>query len=275
VLLTAARPPTLNNYAYGSFTNSGPVTALGSALKAWLTADDHGTARMTDDGSGLISSHTSKDGSALTVTATTTARPTWTSNAISKPDGGSVAGMTYDGVANTMTSTTLTNIPTGSTAGGIMVVGKQPAVAASVQNFAIYGGTAASTTRSTQTSATGFASLSDNTTVLTDSHLKFLGPFVLSGNWSGTTETGRIQGLIFNPETTTIATLATGTTRLRIGARNQVAADRFANVVIRHVFIYTTLTALQNLQLEGWAAWDMGWHRYILPSTHPFRDRRP
>lgn len=277
-LLMRPTLPLLNNYAYGSFTAAGPVTALGSALKAWLTADDHGTARMTDDGSGLISSWTSADGSALTVTAATTARPTWSASAISRPSGGSVSGLAFDGTANCMVSTTLTNIPTGSTAGEVWISGTQELTSAiaTSRNIIAYGAFVSSQGRILIRSTNSTALIvQDQTVNLIDTRFDFFGPFIIGGMWAGTLQSGRKNGLPTNPETATISTLNTGTVRLRLGANDNTSAAGFHQGVIRHVLITTTLTALQRLRLEAWLAWDMGWQRYRLPSTHPFRDRRP
>ncbi len=264
-------------YAYGSFTSQGPVTALGASLKAWLDPDDHGTARMTDDGAGAISSHTSKDGSALTVTAATTARPTWSASAISGPPG-SFAGLTFDGVANCLVSTTLTNIPTGSTAGEIWVLvnsTQAPGTASYVVGCGGVPSTAISRNIRHSGATPSRVVISDGPTLITDAaagNPSFQGVHVVSGNWSGTTEAGSIDGVLLRPESATIASLTTSTTRIRIGSDNAATAANFFGGVVRHVFIVTTLTALQRQQLPAWSLWDVG---YRPPQSSPFRSRRP
>jgi hypothetical protein len=272
--LLSPTQPLLNNYAYGSFTNSGPVTALGSALKVWLTADDHGTARMTDDGAGLISSWTSKDGSALTVTATLTARPTWSASGITSPTGNNVAALTFDGVANCLVSTTLTNVPTGSTARHIFALVRQDDLATSSLAIIKYG-VGAATSCSLQKNGTTFPTLavSDGTTTTATSRPEFYGVHACKSFWGSTTQQATFDGL---PKVSgTIAALSTGTTRLRVGAGIAASAANFYVGAIRHIFITTTLTALQEMQLEAWMLWDCGWQRLRLPTWHPFRDRRP
>jgi hypothetical protein len=71
---------------------------------------------MTDDGSGVISAWVDKVG-AMSVTAATTARPTWTVGALTSPTGNAKSGLTFDGTANCMVSTDLSTLPTGTTAG--------------------------------------------------------------------------------------------------------------------------------------------------------------
>lgn len=268
-------PSSLNNYAYGSFTALGPLAALGSSLKAWLSADAHGTARMTDDGSGLISSHTSEDGSALTVTAATTARPTWLSNAISSPNGNSYSGLSFDGLANCFISTTLTNIPTGATSGEIHILAT--GVSGAATRVAVgYGAATAGQGRRLFKITNNQLRLDDVTTsVLTDvSGVISSQPFVASGAWIGSTLSGRRNGKVCLPSSISLGTaLNTNTTRLRVGANISATADSFWSGIIRHVFITTSLTQLQRMQLEAWMLWEIGWQRYCLPNYHPFRER--
>lgn len=274
-MLAVPLPPEINNYAYGSFTRSGPVTALGSALKAWWDADDHGTARMTDDGAGLISSWTDKV-AALAYTGATTARPTWTSTALQSPMAAK-AGLTFDGVANVLSGAT-TGLPVGSTAGEIYVLVSQndPTSHVTVNNAFGYGSITNSTGRVIARTISGVnrVYINDQLATLIDTQANFLGVHVVSGNWAGTTQAGRIDGVPFNPASGAIATLNTSTTNGRIGSRPN-SSTQFWLGVIRHIMVTTTLTALQRQQLEAWLLWDVGWHRYRLPSTHPFRDRRP
>lgn len=256
--------------ARASFT----PTDLGAALKAWMSADAHGTANMTDDGNGLISSWTSEDGSALTVTAATTARPTWTADAISNGRGKTYAGLSFNGTANVMLTTTLTNIPTGSTAGEAWVSLNQLNSAATGGVPLRYGGTGANAARSLQKTTGLRALVGDATTNLTDTQFTFVGLHILGGAWSGTTETGRFDGRDFAPSSATISALNTGTTRLAIGATNAASPATFATIALRHLLITTTLTAVQRQKLEGWLAWDIR-AEYLLPLTHPYRTYPP
>ncbi len=135
-----------------------PVASLGSTLGAWWTADDHGTARMTDDGSGVISSWTDSVG-AMAITAATTARPTWTSTAFNS----AYAGLTFDGTANCFASTTLTTLPTGANAGWAMLV-VAPTTSGTLYHMLSYGGTANATLRSLRKASNNAAQITDGTT---------------------------------------------------------------------------------------------------------------
>jgi hypothetical protein len=244
-------------------------TLLDGALKGWWTADDHGTARMTDDGAGLISSWTDNTG-AMAVTAATTARPTWGATSFNgRP------GLTFDGTANCFVSTTLTTLPTGATAGEIWAI-FQTTSASGISILCRYGGTTSATARSLEVNPIR-ARASDIATGLVDGvrAVNDGAPHVAGGAWAGTVESGRVDGSDFSPSASaTIATLNTTTIRLRIGAANATSASNFFNGILRHLLITTTLTPDQHLQLEGWGAWDVG-ANYQLPASHPFRNRRP
>jgi hypothetical protein len=84
--------------------------------------------------------------------------------------------------------------------------------------------------------------------------------------------TARANGAATTPASAVIAALNTSTTRFVIGASSSLTA--FANVVVRHVFVTTTLTTLQRQQLEGWMAWDASLTG-LLPAGHPYKSARP
>lgn len=263
----------LNNYAYGSFTSQGPLVALGASLKARLTADDHGTARMTDDGSGLISSWTSNDGAALTVTAAGTARPTWSASAISSPTGNTYPGIIFDGVANCFVSTTLTNIPTGAAAGEIWILFSHTSTG--VGNLCGYGANSSGQRRTLLITSSRTPQVTDGSVMTDDTHLTPGGVHVLGGFWSGTTQGGQFDGLPLTDGIEIIASLSTGTTRLRIGASLAVSPATFLTGIVCEVLITTLLTSLQRMQLEAYLLRKVGWHRYRLPNNHPFYNLAP
>ncbi len=242
--------------------------ALGTSLAAWWSADDHGTANMTDDGAGLISSWKDKVG-AMDATAVTTARPTWAATSFNS----AYAGLTFDGVANCLVSTTLTTLPTGATAGDMYVV-CSPVTSATTLVLAQYGGTTASTTRRIHKASTDNAAVMD-TTVTGRNNIVTLGPHIIEGTWAGIVQDGYVDGAHMDVNApAVIATLATGTTRLRLGANNGTSAAAFFAGVLRHIFITTTLTLVQRQRLEGWMAWDGGIPSN-LPANHPYRFGRP
>lgn len=232
-------------------------------LAAWWSADDHGTARMTDDGSGLISSWSDRV-TGLAVTGTTTARPTWTSTALNSAK----AGLTFDGTANTLATTTLTALPTGAVAGEIWAVLSQSKAGSVSGNFAAmrYGGTTDGTFRGLgRVNGAGNTNRArvavDGTTaanILDDGVQDFGGAagHVLRGQFSGTTLTGEMDGTTFSTSPASgVTTLATGTTRLRLGASTSGTAGNFWQGVLRHVII---LRGLLPTKEEGlmrlWAA---------------------
>jgi hypothetical protein len=236
-------------------------TDLGAALVAWWSADDHGTANMTDDGAGLISAWVDRIGG-LSVTAATTARPTWSATAFTGSDGTTKAGLIGDGVANTLATTTLTGLPGTSTAGEIWVV-VQPNLAGVVAaaTYVAYGAQGGGTNRQVRKGANSMApSVSDGTTTTGNGGIGAFatsGPHIIRGTWAGTTQTGTVNGVDF-AAAGTIGSLNTTMTRMRFFANAATAAATFSNCVIRHVFIPTTLTAAQANNLTAWCAWDSG-----------------
>jgi len=239
---------------------------LGSKLKAWWSADDHGTGDMTDDGAGLISSWKDRIGG-MDLTATLGARPTWAATSFNS----AFPGVTFDGVANCLASTSLGTIPTGATGGEIFSVLSQDSTIGTLFGV-MYGGVSGATARalvSVFSAALKFR-LSDGATPITDTIVVFSGPKIVSGAWSGTTETGRIDGRNTTPSSATIATLNTDTTRFRMGSNNANTAAFFWNGKFRHLIVTTILTAEQRINLEGWAAWDSNLTS-VLPSSHPYK----
>jgi len=264
--------PVGHPYKSTTFVRPWMPTDLGAALKAWWNADNHALPLMTDDGAGLISNWVDRAGG-MAVTGTTTARPTWASNSFNS----AYAGLTFDGVANTLVSTALTTLPTGATAGEMFAVASNTDPGTAALYIVRYGGGAASTDR-----ALGKANGASarwralDATVTTDVvNPLFTGPHFGRGEWSGTTQVSSIDGGAgTGPATGTIATLNTGTTRLRIGAAAGTSAAGWWIGVIRHVLVTTTLTTLQRQQMEGWMAWNSGLQS-LLPAAHPYKSARP
>jgi hypothetical protein len=259
------QPAVLPNYAYGGFTPS----SLGALVRARLTVDDHGTANMTDDGAGLISQWKSTDGSALTITATTTLRPTYSATAHTPPNGVAVPGISFNG-ANAFVSTTLTNIPTGANAGELWLLFLTTSNLS--QTMFGYGTQSASSRRSLQVLGSNGRSRVTDQTVSIDDSISLLGNggvHVLGGRWQGTTMQSRLNGRLIG--SSTIATLATGATRLRLGADLSTSPASFATIIVFEALITDPLSDLQQQQLEAWLLRKVSWHHNRLPATHPFR----
>jgi hypothetical protein len=245
--------------------------SLGAALKVLWTADDHGTARMTDDGAGLISSWKTNDGSAATVTATTTARPVWSATAF----GGTLPGLACDGIVTTMVSTTLTNLPTGSTTGEI-IVSADITSPQTVAGFSFrYGGATAATDRGIQVSTANKASSIGSPVVQGDAVRILVGPHIIRARYEGTNTFGWTDGQAWpTPIQTGQTTLATGTSRLRICASTGGSASAWFTGAVRLVAATTDITAAQEQQLDAYFAWDAK-RPYLLPYNSPYRYRQP
>lgn len=244
-------------------------TDLGAKLKGWWNADDHGTANMTDDGAGLISSWIDRV-SGIAATGATTARPTWGASSFLS----SGAGVTFDGVGNALTSTAFTALPTGTTAGEIWILAETPAHAVTTILFG-YGASATTFNRNVRHTASNAVQIHDGSTALT---LSPPGPqtstSILGGAWSGTTMSGENNG--YPRLSTTITSVNTGTTRLRIGAQINLAVNGCFTGTIRHVIVTTLLSAYQQNQLAGWLAWDASQAALaLLDPPHMFKYAQP
>jgi hypothetical protein len=266
-------------YQAPGWTGWTPLS-IGAAVKAFWSADDHGTANMTDDGAGLISAWVDKAGS-MSVTATTTARPTWSATAITVPSSGkTLAALVFNGTATGLTSTTLTTLPTGATAGEIWI-GLNQTVAdadAGIRKAVAYG-TGSDTSRvvfRTQNTSANSLRIDNGNSGILDRPGAFAGQHVVRGVFSGTTINGYMDGKLTVPPVATVVTLNTGTIRFRIGARHEDASPslHFWSGGLRHIVITTALSDAQAQILLAWYLWDMDMP-YMLPPNHPYRYRRP
>jgi len=242
-----------------------PHALTRSVLRAWWLADDWTNALLaTNDGSGLLSSW--KDRISLTnPTATTTLRPTAAAASFTGTDGVTRAGVTFNGTATAMTTTSITAIPTGATAGEIFIVG----------NFTTgtsigYGTTGGALARRITYSASPAITLSDGSTSLSATIAN--GPHIVNGWWSGTQMGGSIDGTDLTP--VTIATLNTSSARLRLGATVGASPGTFGNGVLRHAMVTTLLDSTLRQRLVGYLAWESGLQS-LLPSGHPYKASAP
>lgn len=243
-----------------------PIGSLvpGGQLKAWWDADtgvseNFGVATdWTDRVAGIVAS------SLLAVTP-----------AYSATSFNGKAGFTFDGVDDCLVSTSFAALPNGAVPGELWVLADDTNVGSGTSYLINYGGVATAQDRALLTTGAGRSfRINDRTTNLTVTNLQVSGKHVLQGSWNGTEEQARIDGYQSRPSQSVIATLATGTTRLRIGAGISAAASSFFTGVIRHAMVTTLLLPRQRLQLEAWLAHDGG-IADRLPSSHPYRSRRP
>lgn len=244
-----------------------PKSIPRSNLRHWWCAEDYASL-MTDDGAGRISSWTDRVGGQA-VTGTTTARPTYGAAAFNA----AYPGLTFDGVANTLAWATLSGqlvSITAASAGELWAVYNTPVTPPASMRIAGYGGTSGATMRQIGATTSAVLVYDGATTCLGGAPA---GYHITGGAWHGTVEEGRDNGTAL--ANSTIATLNTGTTRLRLGASTLTTASQFAAMVLSDVIIIAgTLSTLDRQRLEAWFAWNRGLQS-ILPSDHPFKLQRP
>jgi len=273
----AMNAPALRSGAVAPVDGTWVPADLGAQYNSHWTADDHGTANMTDDGAGVISSWKARS-TAINKTAVTTARPTWGAAAFNS----SYAGVTFAGALTVLgTATGVAGMPTGSATGYIFVVADQTALVADTgqRYFGSYGSASASAGRSVLRTVTGGVNrlqISTGTaTPLNDTSVDLSGPHMILAGFDSTTLYGWIDGTVTTPATIASSPLATATTRTRLGADAGTTSTLFHKGGIRHWMILSgTLSAANVDKLFGWAAWDSGL-RSLLPAGHPYKSVRP
>lgn len=241
-----------------------PLVLSRSVLKAWWSADDLAASSVTTWTDRI---------NAIAITATSTAIPTWSATGwtISGTSlGAAKAGVTADGVANCLVSTSITALPTGSVGGEIWTLFDKTSQATAAASLR-YGTSSNSNSRGVGYTNVNASQVTDGTVNLTGPAA--VGKSILGGMWSGTTESGRLNGSAFS-STGTISTLATGTTRLRMFASNSGSAANFAQGTLRHCLVTTGLSLADEQRMEGYLAWDGGLQS-LLPSDHPYKNSPP
>lgn len=258
-----------DNPAARFFTSPATWTlaTLGAALVAWWNADDHGTANMTDDGSGLISAWKDRVG-ALSLTAATTARPTWAATSFNS----AYPGVTGDGVANVLNLSATTGLPTGSTEGWIFLLASCVSNA-NLEGLFGYGANITNQSRNFFKNSTnkGLYSVSGNQ--VTDTAISIVGPHILATKFTSTTIFPFVDGAATTPASAAVA-LNTNTTRVRMFANMATTAAQFSALTISKAVITTALTTAQQQQIEGYWAWNYGLIS-LLASDHPYKNAAP
>lgn len=179
--------------------------------------------------------------------------------------------LTADGVDDFMEVAATTGLPIGGTPGQIWVIGKY-ASAASTSIIAGYGVNGAAVSRQVRIAFNGGANLTDGSVTITGQNA--VGNHIIGGSWSDTTINGYVDGTGFTGNPYTIATLATGATRLRFFASLLPTAAAFGNASLHAVLITPVLSAVDQARLEGWAA-GRGGFQANLPSNHIYRYESP
>ena len=269
--LTAAESATANRLLLHAYVEPWePVSGLGDSLIAMLDADD--VDLMVNDGGNLISSWSTRTGG-ITVTASGSARGTWSTTGFN----GTNAAIDTDGVANCYTTLSLGAIPTGGNPSEVWVLAHQKSATPGTSQVAMqYGGAAANVAvRRVLKGSVGIkAQIYADTAVATDNLHDWTGPALVRGVWSGSAENGWFNGVPFITNPTAIDPLATGTTRLRIGAATAGSPTLFGQFGFNKIAFTKPLNLLQQYQLEGWMLWNVGLQA-LLPATHRFRWARP
>lgn len=255
-------------FMFGRAAQWSPQNIPRSILAGYWSAVDHGTGLMTDDGAGLISAWADRT-TGKTVTASTTARPTWSATGFC----GAYDALVGDGTANSMTLASTTGLPTGTTPGAIMVLGQDTSGAAAGRIAAVYGAASSNQRRVQVTNASVIAGFDGGT--LVNSTRGWTDPAVVAGYWSGTTEWVRANGL--QSADVTITDLNTGTTRTRFFASNGSSAANFWAGPIVEIIILATATLDLIQRIEGYWAWEFPLAGIVaqLPSDHPYKAGRP
>jgi hypothetical protein len=231
---------------------------------AWWNADDY--YLMTDDGAGAISSWPDRRGR-LAVTAATTARPTWARNSFNS----AYPGITCDGTTDALTTTTFTNLPTGSTAGSIFVFASLGTTGAQ-QNLVSYGSNVAAAGRVIRLNSSGVLQVSENAAIVAGVGAITGGIHLLWAEWSGTTQTAYQDGAQLASSPGTIASLNTGTLRTRFCSNNGTSAANFAAATFAGIAIASgNLSAADRQRFEGFYWWQDGLSGSGLPLTHLYK----
>lgn len=251
-----------------------PLDLGRSQLIAWWCADDHVPSRMTDDGSGLISSWTDRI-SGIAVTGSTTARPTWGATGWTGDDSVGRPAVTFDGAATRLAATSFGALPTSTSPGEIW------AAAASAgdnvtRTIAVYGSTANGAFRRVTQSNVAIPNCGDglhNVSSSSDLTKTWNGAGIAGGAFDQAAYTFRFNGTVGPPLSTTLNT-GGGTLRLALGASNGNTAGNFWSGPLRHVLVTTLLGAADRQRMEGWLAWDGGIQGRLAPG-HPYGQSPP
>jgi hypothetical protein len=240
-----------------------------SVIAAWWSA--------ADPADGTVSTWTDRIGGAAPTAVSTPTRAATSFNS-------AYPGITYDGVDDLhVVAGVPSTIPTGTVAGEIWGVGSATATAANA-NIITYGGNGTRTRLLRRNATTSVLVVSDNSTNNIDAGANVMtSPFVVMGSWSGTAENGYINGTASTANPTTITSVDTLTTRLRIGASANTTTSQWWPGVIADVIVLKALSIALTLpgrattlkqDMEGWAANTYGFAS-ALPTTHPWRYQAP
>lgn len=223
-----------------------PRSIFGSKLKLWFDVRDWQVASRMTVSSDLISSWTDR-ASGLTVTGTTTQRPTLVTLASGRK------AVRFDGTATRLRGTTTTGLPSGTTAFVMLAIGS---TAANTTRFALSFGDA------TNFGQLGFANSSGNARVfgrattsktITGNVNIPLNETLSFGAYIDSTLRLRQFGKIGSNASSDSA-INTGTGTLCVGANSAASPGNFFQGDIEQLLVVENPTLAQLIEWELWAA---------------------
>lgn len=192
-----------------------------NGLVAWIDARTYPT-HMTDDGGGLLSSVVDRVGG-IVFTASGSGRPTY--NAALYNGNGGIVG---DGANTFLTAASVPAALSGASIGEIWILGTCTSGSAAVGVFCSIGGTGAATKREVRKSASYKTQVTDGSTTESDTRVSLVDQtVVIRVQFLGTQMNMWINDFACATNPTSIATLATGTTRWRLLANNSTTPANF------------------------------------------------
>jgi hypothetical protein len=197
-----------------------------------FAATDHGTALVTDDGAGAISSWKGRYG-ALNFTASGTHRPVW------QTDANGAQYISLDGVDDYLECTNFASVlPVGSSDVILLAVVKSE-TGSGIGTIFVYGGTGGGTNRQLRKDSANRAQISDGLTSLSRGTRanSFAGPGIVAGLWRGTIMAGEAGGVAFTSAPVTFAHTGILTTRARIGASLAATPTNYYEGGIAFIFV--------------------------------------
>jgi hypothetical protein len=225
----------------------------------WWCADDIGTANITSDISGLISSWLGRVNGTQLISSGT-AKPVIGVQAFdSTIYGPRKSGVAFDGIDDVLTGTVFPAIPIGAVESELWVVVDANGPTGVTAGIVAYGGTSAGNSRQlTRSSGTpARVGVNNNATFVQDTLYTFNSRQIATGIFEATPlMTANLDNLATSINSTPAAALNTGSTRFRLGANMSGTPTNFLNGVIRHVFITNILTSAQRTALARWAGSD-------------------
>ncbi|WP_448662346.1 hypothetical protein ACG3SL_17000 [Sphingomonas sp. CJ20] len=231
---------------------AGPQAILGPALLALWDAERLDTLALAG---ANVNGWTDTVGGAVLTQTVSGYKPLWSAS-----DFGGRAAVTFDGTDDFLTLEGVpAALPTGAAPGEIWWLGDQrtPASDTSFRRLVAYGGTGNANSRQVNRTvpagvARAMALAGDGTTSasISETLVDATGRHVVRARFEatrlGVAVDGQAMGFV------AVAGLATGTTRVRLGATTAAAPGSFANVACSALLFTTLLSDVQAAMLAQW-----------------------